>query len=48
MIIVDFNGHLKGLGYQGENYNGKLVLELVHENNLLLMNIYEKCSGKYT
>ena len=48
MIIGDFNGHIDGLGYQREDYNGKIVLELVNENNLLLMNTDEKCSGKYT
>ena len=48
MIIGDFNGHIDGLGYQRKDYNGKIVLELVNENNLLLMNTDEKCSGKYT
>lgn len=48
MILGDFNAHLGYLGYQGENENGKIINKLIEKNNLVLLNLDERCSGIYT
>ena len=48
LIAGDFNAHLGYIGYQEENENGKIVNEMIERNNLILLNLEEKCSGTYT
>ncbi|XP_068205230.1 uncharacterized protein PF3D7_1120000-like [Palaemon carinicauda] len=48
IIMGDFNGHLGFLGYQEENENGKKILEIINNKNLILLNVDEKCKGAYT
>ena len=48
IIMGDFNCHLGFLGYQEENENGRKIMELINNNNLILLNIDEKCQGTYT
>ncbi|XP_068203194.1 uncharacterized protein PF3D7_1120000-like [Palaemon carinicauda] len=48
IIMGDFNGHLGFLGYQEENENGKKILEVINNKNLILLNVDEKCKGTYT
>ena len=48
IIMGDFNCHLGFLGYQEENENGKRTIEFINNNNLILLNIDDKCQGTYT
>ena len=45
MIIVDFNGHIGYIGSQSVNTNGKLVLDILEKNNLVLINGDDRCQG---
>ena len=48
IILGDFNGHLGYLGYQEENRNGKIINEMIENNDLILLNIDIECEGVYT
>ncbi len=48
LVIGDFNGHLGFLGEQSINRNGKIVLELMENNNLILINDTPLYEGIYT
>ena len=39
IVLGDFNGHIGLIGEQPVNKNGKIVLRLMEESNLVLMNI---------
>ena len=43
----DFNCHLGFLGYQEENENGRMIMEFIDGNNLILLNSDEKCQGTF-
>ena len=47
-LLGDFNGHIGILGNQQLNYNGKLVMDIKTECDLILLNSTEKCDGTYT
>ena len=36
IILGDFNGHIGCLGPQHMNKNGELMLDLIHNNNIIL------------
>ena len=40
-----FNGHTGTIGEQQQNYNGKLLMDLIIECNLSMLNDTDKCSG---
>ena len=44
----DFNAHVGIIGYQELNYNGKIVLDIMTENNMIMLNDMDKCNGTYT
>ena len=48
MVLGDFNGHVGFLGDQREDRNGKFVINLVNNNNMMMVNCDEKCKGMYT
>ena len=48
IVIGDFNGHIGILGPQKVNNNGQIVLDLITDQNLILLNADENCSGEYT
>ena len=47
-ILGDFNGHIGFLGLQPTNKNGKLMLDLIDNNNLILLNGHADCRGEVT
>ena len=47
-ILGDFNAHLGIIGDQDVNYNGRIVLDMMTEDNMILLNDKEKCKGIYT
>lgn len=47
-LIGDFNGHIKGLGYQREDVNGRLVLDLEGRYRMNILNLDERYKGKFT
>ena len=47
-IIGDFIVHLGIIGDQDVNYNGKILLDMMTEDNMILLNDTEKCKGIYT
>ena len=48
ILLGDFNGHIKELQMQKENYNGKRLKNIIDRYNLYLINTSEKCKGKIT
>ena len=44
----DFNGHINGLGYQKQDRNGDMILEWINNNNMVLLNLDDKCEGNIT
>ena len=48
LVLGDFNGHIDGLGYQVQDFNGEIVLNLMNFNNLIFMNMDIRCEGMYT
>ena len=48
LIIGNFNGHIAEIGYQKENYNGKIMKSFVDRHNLSILNLLDECSGKIT
>ena len=47
-IMRDFNAHVGIIGEQELNYNGKIVLDIMTENNMIMLNDTDKCKGTYT
>ena len=47
-LLGDFNSHIGILGEQQINYNGKLVMDMKMECNLILLNATDKCEGMIT
>ena len=47
-IMGDFNAHVGIIGEQELNYNGKIVLDIMTENNMIMLNDTDKCKGTYT
>ena len=48
VIMGDFNGHVGFLGPQELNLNGKLLLDFVEKQNLIMLNADDKCEGEIT
>ena len=48
LILGDFNAHLGIIGDQDVHSNGRIVLDMMTEDNMLLLNDTEKCKGIYT
>ena len=48
ILLGDFNGHIGIIGEQPQNFNGKIVLDLMSECRLVLVNATEKCNNTYT
>ena len=48
IILGDFNGHIRGLGPQETDFNGKMVLEWLSTYNLILLNMDDRCQGVTT
>ena len=48
MILGDFNGHVGFLGNQREDRNGKFIIDLVNNSNMVMLNCDDKCQGLYT
>ena len=48
IIVGDFNGHINGLGYQKQDRNGDMILEWINNNNMVLLNLDDKCEGNIT
>ena len=46
IILCDFNGHTGFLGPQSMNKIGEIMLDLIHKNNLILLNGHPECKGK--
>ena len=44
----DFNAHVRIIREQGLNYTGKIVLDIMTENNMIMLNDTDKCKGTYT
>ena len=44
----DFNAHVGIIGYQELNYNEKIGLDIMTENNVIMLNDADKCKGTYT
>ena len=44
-LLGDFNGHTGTIGEQQQNYNGKLLMDLIIECNLTMLNDTDKCTG---
>ena len=47
-ILGDFNAQLGIIGDQDVNYNGRIVLNMMTEDNMILLNDTEKCKEIYT
>ena len=48
MIMGDFNGHIKEIDGRNEDDNGKMILKWTEKYKLKLLNLDEKCEGKFT
>ena len=48
MIIGDFNGHVGFLGEQKLDEGGKMIVEWMEEQGLILLNKDTQCTGLYT
>ena len=44
----DFNAHVEIIGEQELHYNGKTVLDIMTENNMMMLNNTNNCKGTYT
>ena len=44
-IMGDFNAHVGIIGEQELNYNGKIVLDIMTENNMIMLNDMEHTHG---
>ena len=44
-LLVNFKEHTETIGEQQQNYNGKLLMDLIIECNLTMLNDTDKCSG---
>ena len=47
-ILGDFNAHMGIIGDQDVNYNGRIVLDMMTEDNMILFNDTEMCKGIYS
>ena len=47
-IMGDLNAHVGFIGEQELNYNGKIVLDNMTGNNMIMLNDTDKCTGTYT
>ena len=47
-IMGDFIAHVEIIGEQELHYNGKTVLDIMTENNMMMLNDTDKCKGTYT
>ena len=48
MVMGDFNGHIKEIDGRNEDENGKMIINWIEKYKLKLLNLDEKCEGKYT
>ncbi|CAL4124685.1 unnamed protein product, partial [Meganyctiphanes norvegica] len=48
IILGDFNAHIKILDGEKTDENGRLIINMIEKNNLILLNLDDKCNGKYT
>lgn len=48
VILGDFNGHVGFLGPQEINKNGKYILDIMENYNLVLLNADDRCKGEVT
>ncbi len=48
IITGDFNDHLRMIDGRPDNENGKMLIEWVEKYGLIILNLDEKCEGKYT
>lgn len=48
ILLGDFNGHIGYLGNQRLDNNGKFILDLMTEQNMILLNDDSRCIGTYT
>ena len=47
-LLDDFNRHTGTIGEQQQNYNGKLLMDLIIECNLTMQNDTDTCTGVNT
>ena len=48
IIAGDFNGHLRMIDGRNDDKNGKMITEWVEGYGMILLNLDEKCEGRYT
>ena len=48
ILTGDFNGHLRMIDGKPDDVNGKMLIEWVEKYGLIILNLDEKCEGKYT
>lgn len=48
IIAGDFNGHLKAIDGREDDVNGRMLIEWVEEQGLIMLNLDDKCEGTYT
>ena len=48
IILGDFNAHIKELDNRPTDDNGQEIINLINNHNLTLLNMEEKCEGKFT
>lgn len=48
IIAGDFNGHLRAIDGRDDDINGRMLMEWVDEQGMIMLNLDEKCEGKYT
>ena len=48
LILGDFNGHLSMIGNHATNENGRMLLNLVEDENLVILNEDLNCKGTFT
>ena len=48
MIMGDFNGHIKWWDGKDDDKNGEMLLEWIQDYGLIMLNMDDRCIGKYT
>ena len=48
LLLGDMNGHIRQIGYQKEDENGRIVLDWINNSSMILLNLEEFCTGTYT
>ena len=48
ILAGDFNGHLRMIDGRDNDDNGKMLMEWVEKYEVILLNLDERCEGKYT